>query len=154
MKKLIVISLLLPFLTFAADSVEITGISSRANGTAIASGSSVYDTSTETEGLFNSNSVGTTGATNWTFETSGLKSGQNSFEAKVGGMSVSINFSVPSNEGGLRSCQIDGSCPTYGLSAPTIPSQNLGAVQSRNRAKDGTLVTIQNLFELLAAGLI
>lgn len=153
MKKIIAILTLLPLMAFAADSVEITSIQTSATGNVEVSGSSIYDTVITTEGSFDGNSAGTNDLTNWTFSTK-LKSGQHSFQATVGGTSATQSFSVPSNEGGLRACQFDGTCPTFGLSAPTIPNQNPTPATQNNRAKDGTLVTIQNLFQLLSAGLL
>ena len=157
MKKIttiLTITALLPLMAFAADLVSISGVQTNANGTAITSGNSVYDTAIQTSGSFDDGSVQNSTAANWSFTQTGLRSGEHTFQATNGTASQSLTFRMPSNEGGLRACQIDGTCPNFGLSAPQIPTQNPTKSAVNNRAKDGTLITIFNLFDLLSKGLI
>lgn len=148
MKKAIFLAVFLPILAFAANEVEIGGVSLNIGSQiATVNGNSVYDTSTQTDVAFNSNSAQSTGDTSWTFSNK-VHPGKNTVSAVNGDVNASLSFVMPSNEGtvfqGLGA-----------LSGPQIPDQkNPVSTKTNNIAKDGTLVTIHNLFELIAKGLI
>jgi hypothetical protein len=152
MKKLLFLAVFLPFLAFAADSVEINGVSVQGQ-TATANGTSVYDTSSFTSVAFDSNEAIITSDTSWNVSNV-LKAGTHIVNASVGAENATFTFDIHSGEGGLRQCQLSGECPTFGMFAPEIPKQTGIAPKSNNRISDGTLVTIQNLFELLAKGML
>src|SRR3990167_9531396 len=100
MRKIIVLSLIvLPFLAFAADSVSIESVSARANGVATASGESVYDVATQTNGSFDGGTAQNSTETDLAATKTGLHSGQHTFQATVGGASQTVSFIVPSGEG-------------------------------------------------------
>jgi hypothetical protein len=119
MKKLLFLLVFLPFLVFAADSVEINGVSVQGQ-TATANGTSVYDTSSFTSVAFDSNEAIITSDTSWNVSNV-LKAGTHIVNASVGAENATFTFDIHSGEGGIL-------CPNNpelkcGLFAPTIPDQ-------------------------------
>ncbi len=88
--------------------------------------------------------------------------GSHTAKAVVGTVESTMNFVVKNPDGGgMNPCMSMGTCPFFGLTAPTIPTQTSAPavsgvlpVTAKNIAKDGTVVNIFNLFQLIAKGLI
>ena len=152
MKKLIALTLLLPFITLAADSVDITSVSV-SGSTATINGTA----SDAVEVSVDSTVVGTSAVSPFSVVKSGLNVGTHTASAVVGSASDSQSFFVADlGGGGLSPCQIERKCSDHGKTAPFIPSQiiKVGMATENNLAKDQTVVTIFNLFELITKGLI
>ena len=131
-------------MALAADSVFINSITTSAanHGQAIVSGSTTYDTGTETNVNVDGGVAQTTTSTSWTQTFTDLKAGQHTATAIVNGVSASQAFGVPSNEGGIIHClPVGAKC---GLFAPTIPVQEVvNAVQPIDQMTEAQLVELR-----------
>lgn len=157
----VAVVLLLPLMVLAAgEAVSIIGVSLDHNTATI---TGTLDLGTETEGnVYVDNSLlQAITNPNWSVSTH-VNFGNHVAKAVVGVEESTMNFTVVNPDGGgSNPCMSMGTCPFFGLKAPFIPIQDSSPVLSsvlpvktNNIAKDGTLVTIQNLFELIGKGLI
>jgi len=118
MKKLIIAGLLMPFIGLAA-SVSITDVSPYTGGFSATGGASGDSLSISLENGVNlwGGSVGA-----WNVDTQ-TTSGEHTLTATAsdegGSVSASQTFIVPSR-GSVNPCQIDGTCPNFGIFAPRV----------------------------------
>lgn len=159
--SLIAVVLLLPFIALAAgEAVDITGVTLDRNTATI---SGTLDLGAEVSGSVYVDNIALQAITNpnWSVSTH-VNFGSHVAKATVGAVEDTMSFTVKNPDGGgMNPCMSMGTCPFFGLTAPFIPAQtstpalsSVLPVTANNIAKDGTIVTIQNLFQKIAKRLI
>ena len=136
MKKLIISLLLLPLGAFAS-SVSIGDVSTSgnvftANGSASYTGGDTLSVVLDTLSLISGST-----ATTWDI-TGNTTFGFHTLTASVGGESASREFRVGgSGGGGLSPCQIEGTCPHFGQSAPRVWMEDLNVAPAWHYVQPG-----------------